>query len=73
MCNVSLQNYIDTYIYGTIAYSEGHNGGRTGPVDRVDSLVKTSVSNNIPLRGLGMSPGRFVLLCRHLPLGESVI
>ena len=33
-----------------------------GPVDREDGLAKTSLSNNISLRVLGMSPGRFVWL-----------
>ena len=35
---------LDMQIYGTIAYSEGHNGGRAGPVDGEDSVVKTSLS-----------------------------
>ena len=31
---------LDMYIYGTIAYSEGHNGGRAGPVDREGARKK---------------------------------
>ena len=33
-----------------------------GPVDREDGLAKTFPSDNISLRVLGMSPGRFVWL-----------
>ena len=44
------------------AYSEGHNGSRSGPVDREDGIAKTSLSNNFSLRVLGMSPGSFVWL-----------
>ena len=51
---------LDTQIYGTVAYSEDHNGGRAGPVVREEGLAKTSLSNNFSLRALGMSPGRFV-------------
>ena len=47
VCNISL---------------EGHDGGRAGPVDRDDGIVKTFLSNNVPLQAIGMSPGRFVWL-----------
>ena len=33
-----------------------------GPVDREDGLAKTSFSNNLSLRVLGVSSGRFVWL-----------
>ena len=33
-----------------------------GPVDREDGLAKTSLSNNVSIRGLGRSLGRFVWL-----------
>ena len=46
-------------VYGTIAYSEGHNGSRAGPVDRKGGQVKKSHLNNF---SLGVSPGRFVWL-----------
>ena len=33
-----------------------------GPIDREDGIVKTFPSNNVSLRVLEMSPGRFVWL-----------
>ena len=33
------------YIYGIIAYSEGHNESRDGPVDREDGQAKKSPSD----------------------------
>ena len=38
-----------------------------GPVDREDGLAKTSISNNVSLRVLGMSPGSFVWLQKSSP------
>ena len=38
-----------------------------GPVDREDSIAKTSLSNNYSLRVLGMSPGSFVWLYNPSP------
>ena len=46
-------------IYGTIAYSEGHNGGRAGPVDREDSQAKKFPSDTCTFRDLRV---RFVWL-----------
>ena len=35
-------------------YSEGHNGGRAGPVDREDGIAKNFISNHFSLRALTM-------------------
>ena len=38
-----------------------------GPVDREDGIAKTSLSNNVSIRGLGRSLGRFVWLQKPFP------
>ena len=38
-----------------------------GPVDREDGIAKTSLSNNVSIRGIGRSLGRFVWLQKPSP------